>query len=151
MLILRLPAPRPVVVLMKKLFAALLIAVSTHAVAAPACSQFVANAQFPVLANAKLTPKTHLLCYFDFAVLRSGLTHVLGVGGDALTISNGMTRVLIAGTLEIGKDKRGLKTARALKQAMDSIVAALEAEQALPDESKDEPPAALGHVDNPFL
>ena len=60
---------------MKKLFAALLFAVSAHVTAAPACSQFVPNAQFPVLANAKLAPKTHLLCYSDFAVLHSGLTH----------------------------------------------------------------------------
>ncbi|HEX7682680.1 MAG TPA: DNA/RNA non-specific endonuclease [Trinickia sp.] len=60
---------------MKKLFAALLIAASAHVGAAPACSQFVPNAQFPVLANAKMAPKTRLLCYSDFAVLHSGLTH----------------------------------------------------------------------------
>lgn len=60
---------------MKKLFAALWIAASAHVVAAPACSQFVPNAQFPVLANAKLAPKTRVLCYSDFAVLHSGVTH----------------------------------------------------------------------------
>lgn len=76
---------------------------------------------------------------------------VLNIEGDALTISNGMTHVLVAGTLQIGKDKRGLKAARALKQAIDDIVAALEHEKVLPDESKDEPPAAQGHIDNPFL
>lgn len=61
---------------MKKLFAVLLLAVSTQTLAAPSsCSEFVPNAQFPVLANAKLAPKTHLLCYSDFAVLHSGVTH----------------------------------------------------------------------------
>ena len=76
---------------------------------------------------------------------------VLCIEGGALTISNGMTRVLISGALQIGKDKRGLKAARSLKQAVDSLVAALEREKALPDEAEDEPPAAQGHVDNPFL
>jgi endonuclease G len=60
---------------MKKLLAALLVAVSVHAVAAPPCSQFVPDARFPVLANAKMAPKTRLLCYSDFVVLHSGLTH----------------------------------------------------------------------------
>jgi endonuclease G len=60
---------------MKRLLAALLIAVSAHGIAAPACSQFVPDARFPVLANAKMAPKTRLLCYSDFAVLHSGLTH----------------------------------------------------------------------------
>lgn len=60
---------------MKKLLTVLLIAVSATAIAAPPCSQFVANAQFPVLANAKMAPKTRLLCYSDFVVLHSGLTH----------------------------------------------------------------------------
>lgn len=60
---------------MKKLLATLLIALSAHAVAAPECQQFAPNGQFPVLANAKMAPKTRLLCYSDFAVLHSGLTH----------------------------------------------------------------------------
>jgi endonuclease G len=61
---------------MKKLFAVLLLAASDQTLAAPSsCSEFVPNAQFPVLANAKLAPKTRLLCYSDFAVLHSGLTH----------------------------------------------------------------------------
>lgn len=60
---------------MKKLLVSLLLAVAGHAVAAAPCGQFVPDAQFPVLANAKLAPKTRLLCYADFAVLHSGLTH----------------------------------------------------------------------------
>ena len=60
---------------MKKLLVSLLLAVAGRAVAAPPCGQFVPDAQFPVLANTKLAPKTRLLCYADFAVLHSGLTH----------------------------------------------------------------------------
>jgi len=62
---------------MRKLFVALLIAATAtvHAVAAAPCSQFLPNAQFPVLANAKLASRTRLLCYSDFAVLHSGVTH----------------------------------------------------------------------------
>lgn len=60
---------------MKKFLAGLLLAVAVQAVAAPACSQFVPNAEFPVLTNQKMAPKTRLLCYSDFAVLHSGMTH----------------------------------------------------------------------------
>ena len=61
---------------MKKLFACLLLAVASHAMAAAAsCTQFAPNAQFPVLTNPRMTPKTRVLCYADFAVLHSGITH----------------------------------------------------------------------------
>lgn len=76
---------------------------------------------------------------------------VLSIEGDALTVSNGTTCVSLAGSLEIRKDKRGLKAAFALKQAIDAIVTALQAEKALPDKAKDEPPAATGSVGNPFV
>jgi hypothetical protein len=75
---------------------------------------------------------------------------VLSIEGDALTVSNGTTRVTISGTLEIAKDKRGLKAALALQQAIGSVVAALQAEAGLPETLKDEPPAATGKIDNPF-
>jgi hypothetical protein len=75
---------------------------------------------------------------------------VLGIEGDALTITNGATRVLISGTLALTKDKRGLKAALALKQAVDSAVAALQAQADLPERIKDEPDAKPGVVDNPF-
>ncbi len=42
---------------------------------------------------------------------------VLSIQGDALTVTNGTTRVVISGALELTKDKRGLKAALALKQA----------------------------------
>ena len=75
---------------------------------------------------------------------------VLNIQGDALTVSNGTTRVVLNGTLEITKDKRGLKAALALKEALDSIVAALQAEPTLPEQVKEEPDAKPGVVDNPF-
>lgn|GEM_PF-488706 len=76
---------------------------------------------------------------------------VLSIEGDALTVSNGTTSISFAGSLRIGKDKRGLKAAHALKQAVDAIVAALEREKALPEVAKDEPPEATGSVENPFV
>ncbi|MBN3766240.1 hypothetical protein [Burkholderia sp. Ac-20365] len=75
---------------------------------------------------------------------------VLNIQGDALTVSNGTTRVVVNGTLDITKDKRGLKAALALKEAIDGIVAALQAEAHLPDQVKEEPDAKPGVIDNPF-
>ncbi|MDE1180240.1 hypothetical protein [Paraburkholderia sp.] len=75
---------------------------------------------------------------------------VLNVQGDALTVTNGTTRVVIAGTLELTRDKRGLKAALALKQALDSVVAELQGQAALPERIADEPDAKPGVVDNPF-
>ncbi|MBV8626639.1 MAG: DNA/RNA non-specific endonuclease, partial [Paraburkholderia sp.] len=43
--------------------------------AAPACSQFVPDGQFPTLTNPRMAPKTRVLCYSDFVVLHSGITH----------------------------------------------------------------------------
>ena len=64
---------------MKKLFASLIsllmLAVASHAWAAPACSQFVPDGQFPTLTNQRMAPKTRVLCYSDFVVLHSGVTH----------------------------------------------------------------------------
>jgi endonuclease G, mitochondrial len=59
----------------KKLFACLLMAVTGHAFAAPDCASFVPDGQFPTLTNSRMTPKTHMLCYSDFVVLHSGITH----------------------------------------------------------------------------
>ena len=75
---------------------------------------------------------------------------VLNIQGDALTVSNGTTRVTLSGTLALTKDQRGLKAALALKQALDSIVSALQAQADLPQRIMDEPDAKPGSVDNPF-
>ncbi|MFC5430961.1 DNA/RNA non-specific endonuclease [Paraburkholderia denitrificans] len=60
---------------MKKLFACLLMAVASHTFAAPACTDFVPDGQFPKLTNPRMAPKTRMLCYSDFVVLHSGITH----------------------------------------------------------------------------
>ncbi|MGF6773440.1 hypothetical protein P3T18_005954 [Paraburkholderia sp. GAS199] len=75
---------------------------------------------------------------------------VLNIQGDALTVSNGTTRVVVAGTLELTRDQRGLKAALALKEAIDAVVATLQAQSNLPAKVKDEPDAKPGVVDNPF-
>jgi hypothetical protein len=75
---------------------------------------------------------------------------VLNIQGDALTLSNGTTRVVLNGTLELTQDQRGLKAALALKEAVDAIVASLQAQTNLPVKVKDEPDAKPGVVENPF-
>lgn len=75
---------------------------------------------------------------------------VLNIQGDALTVSNGTTRVVLNGTLELTRDQRGLKAALALKEAIDAVVAALQAQADLPAKVKDEPDAKPGVVQNPF-
>ncbi|AJZ62997.1 hypothetical protein [Paraburkholderia fungorum] len=75
---------------------------------------------------------------------------VLNIQGDALTVSNGTARVVLNGTLELTRDQRGLKAALALKEAIDAVVAALQAQADLPAKVKDEPDAKPGVVQNPF-
>jgi len=75
---------------------------------------------------------------------------VLNIQGDALTVSNGTTRIVLNGTLELTQDQRGLKAAIALKEAVDAIVASLQAQGNLPAKVKDEPDAKPGVVQNPF-
>jgi hypothetical protein len=75
---------------------------------------------------------------------------VLSIQGDALTITNGTLRIVLSGTLELTKDKRGLDAALALKQAVDSTVVALQAQADLPERIENRPDAKPGVVDNPF-
>ena len=42
---------------------------------------------------------------------------VLNIQGDALTVSNGTTRVVLNGTLELTQDQRGLKAAEVVREA----------------------------------
>lgn len=65
--------------------------------------------------------------------------------GD-LTVENRLDRVSLYGSLELTKDKRGLKAARQLKLLVDETVAALEAVE-LPDEVETLP---TDRVPNPF-
>ena len=75
---------------------------------------------------------------------------VLNVQGDALTLTNGTTRVTLAGTLELTRDKRGLAAALALKAALDDVVKKLQSDPQLPAKIADEPDQKPGVVDNPF-
>lgn len=64
------------------------------------------------------------------------------------TIENGTDKVALYGSLDITRDKSGLKQAKALKAAFDAIVKALEQDEALPDESG--PTEEPQQVKNPF-
>ncbi len=64
------------------------------------------------------------------------------------TIENGTGKVALYGSLDVMRDKNGLKQAKALKAAVDAIVRALEQDKALPDESG--PAEAPQQVKNPF-
>jgi endonuclease G len=57
------------------LLAALGATVSLNALAASDCPQFSPGGRAPIVANAKMRVSTQQLCYSDFAVLHSGLTH----------------------------------------------------------------------------
>lgn len=76
---------------------------------------------------------------------------VLNIEGDALTVTNGKTRVTLSGTLALTRDKRGLAAALALKAALDGVVEKLQADAHLPARIADEPDEKPGVVDNPFL
>ena len=75
---------------------------------------------------------------------------VLNIEGDALTVANCTTRVTLSGTLALTRDKRGLAAALALKAAVDSVVAKLQADPHLPARIADEPDEKTGVADNPF-
>jgi hypothetical protein len=68
------------------------------------------------------------------------------IGG--LTVENGTTKVSLYGSLDLTRDRAGLERARALKTLVDAAVAALEADQALPDAAP--PPRPTRKVKNPF-
>ncbi|UXU85909.1 DNA/RNA non-specific endonuclease [Burkholderia sp. S-53] len=60
---------------MRKLLSCALLAVAANTYASTGCPQFSPNSQAPVLANPKLAVKTRELCFSDFVVLHSGITH----------------------------------------------------------------------------
>lgn len=67
---------------------------------------------------------------------------------EALTIENGTTQVSLYGSLDITRDKAGLRHALALKAIIDQAVQALNADPALPDRL---PPTEKPKiVSNPF-
>jgi hypothetical protein len=56
----------------------------------------------------------------------------VGIGG--MTVENRTDRVQIYGQLQLTRDKKGLGQARELKNILDTVVKALEAERDLPDQ-----------------
>lgn len=50
-----------------------------------------------------------------------------------LTIENRLDRISVYGSVQLTRDKAGLQHAKALKELLDAVVAALESEKALPD------------------
>lgn len=64
------------------------------------------------------------------------------------TIENGTDKVALYGSLDITRDKSGLKQAKTLKAAVDAIVKALEQDKALPSEIG--PAETPQQVKNPF-
>jgi hypothetical protein len=76
---------------------------------------------------------------------------VLNINGDALTITNGASRIAVSGDLTIARDQAGLASALALQKAVNAIVEALQKDATLPARLADEPPAPTGTADNPFI
>ena len=66
--------------------------------------------------------------------------------GSDFSIENRIDRVSIFGSLDLTRDKKGLRLAMVLKANVDAIVAKLQSEH-LPEEVKVTPPR---QVDNPF-
>lgn len=82
---------------MKAFVAGLLLAFATVASANDACTSIHPGGQVPVLTNQKLAPKTRYLCFEDFAVLHSGITHTPlwsaeHLTRDSLASAKGLTR-----------------------------------------------------------
>jgi len=67
--------------------------------------------------------------------------------GD-FSIENGTARIALHGSLDITRDREGLRRACDLRETLDAIVAALEGDD-LPEQVADEPEAAT-KVQNPF-
>jgi hypothetical protein len=74
--------------------------------------------------------------------------HSASLSIGEFTIENGTDKVALYGSLDITRDKSGLKQAKALKAAVGAIVKALEQDKALPDESA--PTEEPQQVKNPF-
>lgn len=60
---------------MRKILACVAMALATHAFASTSCPQFNPKGKSPVVVNPRISAKTRLLCYSDFEVLHSSITH----------------------------------------------------------------------------
>ncbi len=79
-----------------------------------------------------------------FADDTSALT--LGV----LTVENGVDRVSLSGSLDLARDRQGLDHAKALRVALDAVIAVLEADKTLPAKAAPPPRAKVTKAPNPF-
>ncbi|WP_448188199.1 hypothetical protein [Azospirillum sp. sgz301742] len=70
------------------------------------------------------------------------------IGIADLTVENRTDRVVVYGNIDLTRDKEGLKHARDLRDLLDRVVKALEAEKDLPDHVP--PPEPTDSVENPF-
>lgn len=66
---------------------------------------------------------------------------------DDLTVENRLDRISVYGSIAFTKDKTGLQKAKALKEVVDAVVAALEQEKNLPEHVQVKPTET---VKNPF-
>ena len=75
-------------------------------------------------------------------------TAALTIGG--MTVENGTDRITLSGSLDLARDRLGLDHAKALRDALDGVITALEAEKALPANAT--PPARVKatKAPNPF-
>jgi len=60
---------------MQKCLAAVLMALASHAFASNPCPQFNPRGAAPILGNPRMNLKVRFVCYSDFEVLHSGVTH----------------------------------------------------------------------------
>ena len=72
----------------------------------------------------------------------------LTIGG--MTVENGTDRVILSGSLDITRDRQGLDHAKALRVALDAVIAALEAEKVLPAKAPQPARAKTTKAPNPF-
>ena len=70
------------------------------------------------------------------------------VGG--LTIENGANRISVSGSLDLARDRLALDHAKALRDVLDAIVVALEADTALPAKASEPQVARTTTARNPF-
>lgn len=70
------------------------------------------------------------------------------LGFADLTVENRTDRVSVYGSIDLTRDKEGLRHARDLRDLLDRVVKALEADKDLPDRVP--PPEPTDTVDNPF-
>jgi hypothetical protein len=70
------------------------------------------------------------------------------IGIADLTIENRTDRLSIYGSIDLTRDKEGLRHARDLRALLEKVIQALEADKDLPD--KIAPPEKPGTVRNPF-